>query len=509
MTDAVVTSFTARFVVVDGGTYSIESANMTFSGTGMNTMSVVIAVGISDPAVFPGIFFSRGQEARLLITDGRIISRTNNDVYGSLFPNALDLFRGVIQDFGPVQLSPGVFALQVIVHGRALWLASDSLNAAGIKANNYTDTTAIYGGAFDGVLPPYQLDLPQFQADAALAFKTAFLSIANALSNPASADAYLAPGSVAEKITLFFGGDANSEAVQVLTDLTGSLIWRDMSTNQGNLDATARVVDAIFERINEALTYDWSGETYYSRYQNLGSVLYFRLIEVSADIRVVPYTPFFRSSDAYPILPNTYASVRWVSQGSASCRGVALTAGQGTDVEADALILGMYQMRGSPTGAVYVMEAPSILMSNNVPNNIQSDTGEAARSVTAAIGDLGAVFAKFYTWANNYQSRELEVSCPTLRTDIGPLEAVRIDFPVTPDIVANVGTIAMYGSVMSVSIALDASRGTAVTSYRVGFVRSYEQQTAEIDPDLGDNEHPFFTSNYIGGRLDTSTPRRA
>lgn len=507
MTDSIVTSFQAQLVVVDGGTYALENVTMTFSGDGMNTMSATLAVGIGRNGNPVQIGFQRGQEARLDIINGSILAHTSNNVYGSLFPQNLSLFRGIIQDFGPVQLSPGVFALQVLVHGRALWLATDSLNAAGIKANNYTDTTGVYGGAFAGVLPPFQLDPDSFRADAALSLKNAFASIATALDDPFTTD-YLAPGSVAAELTAFFGGNANSQVADTILNVSGSLIWRDMSVTQTDTEVTSEVVSAIHERINEALTYDWNGETYFNRYRSIGNELYFRLIEVASDIRLVAYTPFFRSIDAYPILPNTYTSVQWVVRDTTSCRGVALTSGQGTDTDPGNLILGMYKLRGSPVGAVYVMEAPSILMGNRVWDEFSTDTGADARIATGNIGDLGQKFAKFYTWRNNYQNRSLSVNCPTLRTDIGPLEAVRIDFPVTLDISAGLETVAMYGSVTSVTITLDASRGQASTSYLVSHVRSYEQQVNEIDPDLVANEHPFFTSNYVGGRLDSTVPRR-
>jgi hypothetical protein len=508
MTDAVVTSFQAEFVVIDGGTYAIESAQMTFSGDGMNTMTVTLARGINKSGTLPSIFFSRGQEARLDIINGTINAHTNNNVYGSLFPQNFSLFRGVIEDFGPAQISPGVFALQVVVQGRLLWLATDSLNAAGIKANNYTDTTAVYGGQFGDVLPPFQLDPTLFRLDAANALKTSFVSIATALDDPLTAADYLVPGGVAERIMSYFGGNANSQVAATLAGVSGSLIWRDMSTSQADLNVTSQVVSAIHERLNEGLTYDWSGETYFNKYRSIGKDLYFRIIEVANDIRVAAYTPFFRSVDAYPLLPQTYSSVQWIANGTTSCRGVALTSGQGTDTSPDDLILGMYKMRGNPVGAVYVMEAPSILMSNNVWDRFSLDTGAQARLASGEIGDLGQKFAKFYTWTNNYSNRSLMVQCPTLRTDVGPLEAVRIDFPATRDFQAGLDTIAMYGSVMSVTITLDATRGQATTSYQVGHVRSYEQQTNLIDPDLVADEHPFFTSNYVGGRLDTAVPRR-
>ena len=508
MTDSVVTAFQAQLVVVDGGTYAVESATMTFSGQGMNTMSVVVNVGITRTANQTALFFQRGQQARLQIINGSIVANRPNNVYGSLFPQNLNLFRGVIEDFGPVQISPGVFALQVLVHGRMLWLATDSLNASGIKSNQYTDTSNVYNDRFGEILPEFALDPEIVQQDLALALKTSFTAIAGVMDDPLTASDYAPQGSLARTILDVFGGNANSDVKSTLQGISGSLLWRNITTpDSEQRPLTPQIVAAISSRLNEALTYDWYGETYFTRYQNIGSSLYFRILEVSNDIRVVPYVPFYRSIDAYPILPNTYSSVQWVINTPKSCRGVVLTSGQGTDTDPDKLILGIYKRLGNPTGAVYVMQAPSILMSNVAPDRLEDDTGKVARAVTADVGDLGEKFAKFYTWANNYENRTLRVQCPTLRTDIGPLEAVRVDFPATADFVAGLESPAMYGSVSSVTITLDATRGQAVTTYDINYVRSYRQQLNEIDPDINAHEHPFFTRNYYGGRLDSNVAR--
>ncbi len=116
--------------------------------------------------------------------------------------------------------------------------------------------------------------------------------------------------------------------------------------------------------------------------------------------------------------------------------------------------------------------------------------------------EVGDRLAKILTWELNYGNRRMSFSSPLLRGDIGPLEAVRVDFPDVEEIQAGVDTPAVYGSVQRVTVAIDAMRQYASTTYDLDYVRSYSQQRNLIDPDLGAGEHPFFNTNYIGGRLD-------
>ena len=509
MTDAVVTSFQALLDVVGGGSYAIEQATMTFSGSGMNTLSATLNLGISPTGAAVTISLKRGQSCTLQIINGAITtSASSPNEYGGLFPQNLNLFRGVIEDFGPVQLSPGVFALQVLARGRLMWLASETLNATGIKANQYTDASIVYSDRFGSILPPFQLDPTLSRSDLAAALKATFFASASAFDNPTDFAQYAPAGSIARQLLDIFGGNANSLVRSTIAGMSGELIWRDITTRDTErIPLTDRIVEAITDRLNEALTYDWYGESYLTRYQNIGSNLFFRVIEVCNDIRVVPYVPFFRSIDAYPLLPSTVSSIQWVINEQRACRGTALLSGPGTDTEQEQMIIGWYNSPGNPTGAVYIMEAPSILMRNTGDNRFESETGSQARSVIGDIGNLGDRYAKFYTWDANYGSRQLRVTSPTLRTDIGPLEAVRVDFPAVPDVQAAVNTIAMYGSVVNVTITLDATRGQALTTYDISHVRSYQQQQDEIDAHIVAREHPFFTDNYFGGRLDSDRPR--
>jgi len=140
--------------------------------------------------------------------------------------------------------------------------------------------------------------------------------------------------------------------------------------------------------------------------------------------------------------------------------------------------------------------------------NMFTGGGANARSFRPIVGSaMGDRMAKLMAWELNYRNRRFRVTCPFLRADIGPLEAVRVDFPDLPEVRYATEGGSVYGTVESVNITYDATSAHATTTYTVGYARSAAQQENIIDADLDALEHPFFQRNYIGGRLDSTEER--
>ncbi len=500
MTTGVVMPFKATLVIPDRGSYAIAIFQGSWGANGINAASAVVNTGFSENGGQQVLNLQRGDEAYVLIENAEVVISGGVDVYSSLVKRDFKLFNGVVDDFGPVELSPGQFALKVSLFGRLVWLNSGTMNSTAIKPNQYTDMRVQMPGQFGSYFSKFQLDPDLAVNGLAAQLKSVFYSAATSTDSPA--------GSITEELLDYFDIPGNTIVAQTIQSMTGSLLWRSILDAEGN-SITPAIVNSICLRLNEYLLNDWFMESFLTKIQNVGAQLDFAVVENSTAIKVVPYTPFFRSTDAYPILPQTYSSVKWIRTGYTNYQGVALLSGPGSQSGLNANIIGKYKRRGKPLGLIHVAEAPSILLRENPEGEFADnpDNGADARISIGDIGNCGDRFAKIMTWSLNYSSRALQVVCPMLRSDIGPLTAVRIDFPNTPDIGFSVGTPAMYGSVQTVTVYLDATQGIAQTSFDVGYVRSYQQQEREIDPDMTAGEHPFFLHSTIGCRLDSPDER--
>jgi hypothetical protein len=497
-TSATVIPATAR-LVTRGGAYDIQSVQASFNSNGVNVCIVSLAVGRKETGTaIVSVGFKRGDEARVEISNAAPTT-TQNVRFGLPFNKTeFTLFDGVIDDFGPSDLSFGSFSIQVRIFGRLAYLASGALDSSNIVPKSNQDTAILWAYGQAGEDSPGRINMATASQDFWHGLKVALNNIASMRRAPKN--------STTQFIQDKFGEDGNIEAQQVFSEITGSLLWRDQA------EAYA---PGIVTSMNEYMMRQWFMEPFLHRIAAFGEMLHFRILENGSGIKVVPYHPFFRRRDAYDIGPDTFDKFSWQIGEYRSYAGAVLVDGSGHDQSqiTTGRVAGYYKMRGTPLGQVHVGTVPGFLTGIT---EAMSTGGDGVRSFNGSPDDTaaraGAItipnrFAKILTWDLNYRNRKFTVECPFMRSDIGPLTAIRVSFPNVPEIVFAATTPAVYGSVESVDIVLDAAQGYARTRYTCNWARSYDQQEYLIDPDLGAGEHPFFTTNYIGGRLDSTQSR--
>lgn len=493
MTDAVVTPATVYLIVEGAGRYELQGVRASFGANGINICICTLAVGRkegADTAVVAN--FERGTRATVFVESADITSEVLG--YAGLTSDSYTLFRGKIDDFGPSTLQYGSFGLSVRLLGVMADLTTGTLSTSNIVPKSFKDTAVAWQYS-QGVADPKQFDPENASVDLWDEMSDVFQEIATAVEPPQD--------SVTAFIVDKFGVETNQVAANILAEIEGSLNW----------NAASRLyIPSIVYNMNQMMVREWFYESFMNRIIGYGEMLKFSVIENGSGIRVVPWTPFFRRTSAAPITPDTYSALQWNYGEFRSYCGAVLVDGTGHDASVQGgpgLIVGSYKMPGKPFGQVHVGTVPAFF--SEMTQSMHTGGGGVRSLLPAnAEGDttIGDRLAKHLTWEENFRGRSLQVTCPLLRTDIGPLEAVRVDFPDIPEIDSGVSTPAVYGSVMRVSVAIDAAQQLATTSYDIGYVRSYSQQKFQIDPGLSStNEHPFFDSLYIGGRLDTGQPR--
>ena len=500
MADAVVTPFVIKFVV-ENAAFDVASVQVSFGANGINQANVVIATGrptdgIRDP-VFTG--FDRGSRARIFVENAEITNTSDIASLTLLTSPDYTLFDGLIDDFGPANLSYGSFAIQVRIVGQLAWLASGTLQSSTIVPKTYLDMRVPWMYA-QGADDPEQISVGTGVVDFWDALSDAMIKIATNTTVPED--------SISQEILNTFGTESNTQAADILSTIVGSLVWRN--PGDPNFDYTS-FATGVIDNINTQFAREWFYESFFNRVTLIGQRLMFSIIEQGQGIKVVPYTPFFRRVDAYPIFPTTWDSFQWIPGRYRNVRGCLLTDGVGREVldNGGGEVVGRYARPStvSSDGQVYVSQAPEILGTVSDALAIYRANNGGPRTIFGAMADYGDLMAKNMTWEMNYGWRQCSVSCPMLRTDIGPLTAVRVDYPTIEEISSALETPAVYGSVQQVNIALDATKQLARTTYNIGFVRSYSQQRFEIDPDITAGENPFWNTNYIGGRLDNMQDR--
>jgi hypothetical protein len=473
-----------------GGAYALQGVHAKFSKNGVNVCICVLAVGRNEQDSSVNVGFERGDEASITVSNATPVNTGGSTEYLYLTSGSFTLFNGVIDDFGPAAIDFGRYSVQVVIRGEAAYLASGTFGSSGVISKSYLDTNVspIFGQASE--------DLGQMNIVAAsndLWGELSRVLIRTATATPP----------VKESVTKFiieeFGADINDVAASSLSSTDGNLVW-----NQAVGSGTA---SGIVMNINQMLPIEWYHESFLNRITSFGEMLRFVVLETNKGIKVVPYHPFFRRADAKEIRPNTYSSIRYKFTPYSLFAGTVLVCGTAQDRgddDGNSMIVGSYKMLGRPLGMVNVTSVPPYL---TVPDTNIITGGDGKRRLLPMSRSVGDRIAKIMTWELNYASKSIEVSCPFLRGDIGPLEAVKVTMPDIPEIQTGGETKAFYGSVQSVSIDIDAANSSASTTYDIGFVRSYQHQKFLIDPDLFAGEHPFFDTNYIGGRLDTGRTR--
>lgn len=494
MTDSVVVPVSAQ-LVSRGGRYDLQGLQVTFSANGVPTCVAILSVGRSDgTGAAVDVDFFRGDSARIVATCHVTASNAPNGFAALGEANyrnfnkggTFQLFDGVIDDYGPATLTAGQFAIQVRMFGRLSLLASGTLQSSSIVPKSYMDTSVAFplgGGRDDNAL---LIRTTEALADLWSAIIRPMRAITQASGGPS--------GGVAETITSLFGSDLNGVAYDVMGSIVGNLPLK------GSMEG---LLPGVVDRFNTYMMRDFLYESFFNRIVSFGEMLWFSVLETGLGIKVVPYQPFFTRTEATTLYPNTWSSFSQLPANYSNYAGAVLVDGNGSSSEklgsGEDLVVGKFKLPNASLGQVHVGTVPDFFAGKS---NAMDTGGEGVRATTGVLpSTLGDDLAKLLTLHFNYQSRKVRVASPGFRTDIGPLEAVKIAFPNIPEVVSATNDFAVYGSVQSVTISLDAGSGTAETVYDVGYVRSSQQQD-EIDTVMGSGEHPFFTANAIGGRLD-------
>lgn len=482
-------------MVTAGGLYELQGVQCRFAANGINVCIATLAVGrkeTGDSTVFIG--FDRGDEARIIVNGATGFST------GSQAPNQTvafnvddyDLFDGVIDDFGPGSLKFGQFSVQVRIFGRLALLASGTLGSSSVSPSSHLDTAVFFAYGTGSGDAPGMINLTDVQVGFWQPLRDAMQAIALQSNAPEN--------SVAKAVQQLFGADVNAAAAGLLDEIQGGLDWNSRSR---------QFATGITTSLNALMMSQWQFDSFFQRIVKMGELLRFKLVENGSALRVVPYTPFFSRQDALIVGPRTYDQFGWDNKSEfRNYAGCVLVEGAHHDISDPAAVgvVGSYRLPGNnPYGQAHVGTVPAWL--GTIDENMFTGGGGARAFTALSSSGLGDRLAKFMTWELNYQNRRFSFSCPFLRADIGPLEAVRLDFPSAPEIIGGTDTPAIYGSVETVDVTIDATARAARTTYSVGYARSYQQQQRQIDPDLDPGEHPFWGTNYVGGRLDTEQTR--
>ncbi len=512
MTDAVLIPI-KMVMDTDTGEYQISSIQVVFAANGVPVCQASLAVGRNQNGDVQTINLKRAERARVFVSGANItasnspfgVPPADGNNYFYLADDQFLLFDGIVDDFGPGNLTAGQFDITVRLVGKLGWLASGTLSSSNLMPCSYWDTNVQYAFGEAGQDPVF-MDYTKTRANFWTGLQEALVRVATrAIPNDAP------QATIAKIVQQVFGGGVNQRATDVLATVVGPLMgW--------NTDRTDEEIGALVFNLNQYLATEWAYEPFLNRISAIGEMLQMAIIETGQGIKVVPYTPFFKRADAYPIGPETYVSATQPLAPYRNIAGVMLVDGAGRDAGAASVgaeVVGLYKSLGNPLGQVHVTQLPgyigklvedAITGGDKVRAFVSAANGTAAAmgAGTNANAFLTNLLAKYMTWDLNYNARHVQVVCPFFRSDIGPLTAVRVDYPATAEIAEALESPAVYGSVQQVSIQIDATRGFAQTTYDIGYCRSYNQQKFQIDPAIeSTNEHPFFQTNYIGGRLDS------
>ena len=525
MTESVTVPVHLTLGVQGGGGYQLQGVNITYQANGVNTAVCTLAVGRQEGNKLVSVDIDRGAVAKIFIEptfgeeyatnapNGIPISGSN---FGALITDLkpIVLFEGRVDDWGPATVGYGAFGVEVRLFGRLVDVAGGTLETNNITPKSYLDTGVAYafGGGAD--------DFGAIKVSSALgstgfwpALQEALVSIAIAGPTNAAASA----SSVTAAIYAAFGTDINVAAADVLSTIRGQLDWRNVVTP---------AVPGLIRHFNQQLMSNWFYGSFLGAITQLGEQLKFALLEYGSPnaqrpgLAVVPYHPFWSRSQRYQSLgADSWNSFQWVRAQYQTYAGAVLVASTGNETAegqngtGNSLVVGLGKVPGFNFGKVHVGPAPGFMAAASealntggdyksratrliIPEDVERNT--PAISVRDVIGDP---YAMLMALNLNYESRRCRVTSPCLRTDIGPLTAIAVRFPNIPEITSGSATseLGVYGSVQAVTIAIDAAKGFAQTTYDIGYVRSLQQQR-EID--RMDLVHPFFDSNYLGARLD-------
>ncbi len=499
MSDAmqgVVVPVTARLKIEDAS-YELAAFEITYVVNGPATAQADLSVGFKgDKSGTTGaglLPHKRGVAAILEVT---VADDVIDPVSGTelLRQGVYDAFTGVLDDFGPGNLSKGNFNLRVSLVSSLAILATGSLQLNHLIASSYLDTTVPmtlsgHGSDADAEISPEGagFTILGLEADVWKEIQRVFNQIAGS-----GITGRKDRGAIRD-FQARFGTDVNTDAIAVINTLKGSLVFNERFKIPGVLSALAAYTNILF-------TNDFRMQSFYNRTVSLGQEFKFRIIENFAGIKIVPYSPFFQAAAATTIYPSTVTDMNWANREPNSVLGVAMTlAGPALDAPDDVdptQFIGSYKrpvdQGAAPLGAIVTIPSPPWMANKQYFRDI---TYGISAPITV-VGEIADSYAKEMGLELAYRGYGLQITGP-FRLDIGLCTPVRVLYPSLPG--TDLGP-SVYGSVQMVKLCMDAVKKQAYTTMEIGYARSDRLQAQE----LSDYTHPIWTSGYAGERLDTA-----
>jgi hypothetical protein len=485
MPNSYVDGFVCSLHVVNGGDIPLVEANISYAVDGLNKAVLKAAVGNWEINSLPNdITLTRGATAWVTIS----------------YPGqgSVRIFTGVLFDYAPsTSLSGGngQMSLEIILYGRLYHLTTGTLHSSMTTPQAYLDSAGYWSTARRST-GPVTRPATMNPAVALGNFGVAYL---NMLSEIASS-AYAPTDSVSEFIKKVFGDNINGPALNVLNDIESFLVFDNFG--QGKRKA---IITGICSKIDELTTGDWGVNSFMKRIEELGVLLYFSAVEDGSTVRLVPFSPFFRTNQAFKVIPETYYNITsgQSPDGIAiNYQGAVLTTATGAALSgSSAPVAGYYRSADAAKigGQVFTTPMPSIfVMSTSVTTDVADAAVNGPRAFVDVTPDLGAGIAKYKYWEQRFRNRVYYVGCPYLRLDIAPLTPVCIVTPSSDEIQSTIGATSIYGLVTRVSIHLDSTQGVADTQIEVGYARNQVDQQRLIDREAS---HPIWSGNWTGSTL--------
>jgi hypothetical protein len=451
---------------VEGKQLTVTSSQITFAANGIPRASVELAVGrvngFVDAGSITGIEYGKPCEIR---GDGSII------------------FSGVVLDVYPRVIASDGEAASIVIEmlGRTSKLNTGTRTTSPLIPADFADKS-VYSLLATNVgqnLNKFLLD--QNNTDFISNLKNALIEIMNTSGSTVESET--------SKLARSIFGEVNTEFLTTINEVQGVANWK------WSKDSYAALVNGV----NNYLTLDDSmGKTVLENIKDICDQFRLSFVEFGETIIIVPHSPFYTSDLAYQMGGAEYSELAMEPlQRKNMLMGVMVFAGSNVKptLEANGLPFGIYKLTANaPLGAVLATTVPAFIGAKLNTNAGAQEPGIIPSEEDRKAG-VGDEWAKFLTYNGLYADRRVRVTCPYVRTDIAPLTAIRLDYPLDREIGDMLPSKYIYGVVNTITINVDPSAEVAQTTFTIDYVRSDLEQE-RIDADY--TGHPFFDTNWTG-----------
>lgn len=545
MTDALVVPVSIRVVVVEdrGGTsgreieLKVSRVHLTYQANGIPSAVVNLATVPNDLRV---------REGSQSWVDARVESDRFSDKGGILpsdsrprFDRWFRLITGTVRSIGPGPSSPGSASMALTIEGMLGRLNTGCQRYSGFTPRTPNDPSQQMSFFRNSSFLRGLLDPEAFVEDP---FNELLrLELAIILGREAvGADV----GEAEEEVPTPFNqwlkatfGRLNTEAVEVLKSIRLPNFGFNVDILSDGVPSAREAESGAFglpqsirDYVAGIIASDWNSDTFLTRLLRIGREFYFGMTEIGSGILMVPWTPFVHSSNIRSeITAVQYSQISPLSRTSTPTAGFVLTVdsvgvdflspAQGQTPAANPDIIGKAALGSDRSrGSITMLPGPEWLkFSSSVPDSFSRNVAAVSTASAIEEGELvgetsviGDRLAKFNLWAANWSVETLELTCPFFRTDIAPLNNVRVE--ISQDMIDNRRAVrpslavgqdqdivpdAVYGVVDAVNIEIDAANGSASTTYRLAAVR-YSDEQELIDANIETGEHPIWRGAWTG-----------